>query len=290
MSEKYESYYENKSHTTPEFPYNTYLCSIPLDFSSVDLHWHSEAELIVIKKGRGIVEVDLKAYEVQEGNMLLVLPGQLHAIKQKEEYSMEYENILFETDFIGAGAYDKCGQLLKELFEGRTGYSTMIDQNLSYYAEAIGEINAIDILCSRKIAGYELGVKGHLLSLMYIIISNSTAFLQPSRKSTSVERVKLILSYISEHYSEKISLEDMAKLCCYSKSHFMRFFKMSMGESFTSYLCNYRLKIAAQLLVSTRDTVLEIAEKSGFDNLSFFNRQFKAKYHTTPLKYRKQGC
>jgi len=57
---QYETYYENKSHTMPNFPYNTYLCSIPLDFPKVEMHWHSEAELIVVKKGRGIIEVDLK--------------------------------------------------------------------------------------------------------------------------------------------------------------------------------------------------------------------------------------
>lgn len=48
---KYENYHENKSHTMPDFPYNTYLCSIPLDFPEVATHWHSEAELIVIKRG-----------------------------------------------------------------------------------------------------------------------------------------------------------------------------------------------------------------------------------------------
>lgn len=50
---QYEIYHENKKHTPNDFPYNTYLCSIPLDFKSVNLHWHNEVELIVIKKGQG---------------------------------------------------------------------------------------------------------------------------------------------------------------------------------------------------------------------------------------------
>ena len=40
---EYQNYHEAKSHTTPDFPYNTYLCSIPRDFPSVPLHWHSDA-------------------------------------------------------------------------------------------------------------------------------------------------------------------------------------------------------------------------------------------------------
>ena len=45
----YQNYHETKQHTTAEFPYNTYPCSIPLDFTRVPLHWHDELELIVDK-------------------------------------------------------------------------------------------------------------------------------------------------------------------------------------------------------------------------------------------------
>ena len=55
---EYQNYHETKSHTAEEFPYTTYLCSIPLDFTHVPPHWHMEIELIVIKKGRGTVTVD----------------------------------------------------------------------------------------------------------------------------------------------------------------------------------------------------------------------------------------
>ena len=49
---EYQNYHETKAHTSAEFPYNTYLCSIPLDFPGVPLHWHDEMELVVIKKGQ----------------------------------------------------------------------------------------------------------------------------------------------------------------------------------------------------------------------------------------------
>lgn len=55
---EYQNYHETKAHTSAEFPYNTYLCSIPLDFPGVPLHWHDEMELVVIKKGQGYVSVD----------------------------------------------------------------------------------------------------------------------------------------------------------------------------------------------------------------------------------------
>ena len=72
---QYEIYHENKKHTPNDFPYNTYLCSIPLDFKSVNLHWHNEVELIVIKKGQGLVNVNLVTYTVNAGDVVFVFPG-----------------------------------------------------------------------------------------------------------------------------------------------------------------------------------------------------------------------
>lgn len=46
----YEYYHEKKTHVSVNFPYNTYLCTIPLDFTQVNTHWHNETEFIIIKK------------------------------------------------------------------------------------------------------------------------------------------------------------------------------------------------------------------------------------------------
>jgi len=78
----------------------------------------------------------------------------------------------------------------------------------------------------------------------------------------------------------------MAKLCFYSKSYFMKFFKESMGISFIAYLNNYRLEIAARMLQATDDNILDISSACGFDNLSYFNRSFKAMYKQTPTEFR----
>ena len=72
---EYENYHEQISHGELDFPYNTYLCSIPLDFSQVPLHWHEEMEIIYIKKGQGIVTVDFTSQVVTGPSLVLILPG-----------------------------------------------------------------------------------------------------------------------------------------------------------------------------------------------------------------------
>ena len=81
-------------------------------------------------------------------------------------------------------------------------------------------------------------------------------------------------------------MEEAAGLCYYSKSHFMKYFRQYMGLSFVQYLNDYRLSKAAGLLVSTEDSVTDIAQRCGFDNLSYFNRLFRRKYGMTPGRYR----
>ena len=103
---EYENYHEDKTHVELTFPYNTYLCSIPLDFSGVPLHWHDDMELIYIKKGCGHISVDFKEYHVTAPSLVLILPGQLHSIDQYMDESMEYENIIFSLSMLLPGKYD----------------------------------------------------------------------------------------------------------------------------------------------------------------------------------------
>jgi len=67
----------------------------------------------------------------------------------------------------------------------------------------------------------------------------------------------------------------------------MKFFKETMGMSFIQYLNDYRLEVAAKLLTTTSDDIIDISVNTGFENLSYFNRCFKKKYGTTPGRYRK---
>ena len=86
---------------------------------------------------------------------------------------------------------------------------------------------------------------------------------------------------------EKITIEEIAKVAEFSESHFMRYFKETMGTSFFVYLKDYRLTMASRLLISSESSILDIAAEVGFDNLSYFNRSFKQKYGMTPSQFRK---
>ena len=180
---QYKIYHENKIHTPDDFPYNTYLCSIPLDFQSVNLHWHDEVEIIVIKKGSGIVSVDLTTYSVSAGDIIFVLPGQLHAISQKDNEIMEYENILFKSSLLKSSGYDLCNdKFIQPLFSGSLNICPVINNQTPYYPPVTTAINEIDHLCDLRPYAYQLSSR-HIY-FKYYILSFQTAGKIKSNQST----------------------------------------------------------------------------------------------------------
>ena len=288
---EYQNYHETKAHTLSEFPYNTYLCSIPLDFSLVPLHWHAELEIVVIKKGRGLISVDFDKRPVVSGDIVFIRPGQLHSIEQEESWEMEYENIILKPELFISGETDLCArQYVLPLMEGQFHCGAFLTPALPSYPELSGCISRIDSLCEKRPLGYQLAVKGLLFELLFILISHQNGKeSSPALQSKSLEKMKTILKYVEEHYSEHITIDTMASVSFYSKSHFMKFFKAHMGTGFIEYLNDYRLTIAERLLRTSDASVLEIAEMSGFENLSYFNRIFKRKYGQSPGNRRKSA-
>ena len=144
-------------------------------------------------------------------------------------------------------------------------------------------------LCEERVAGYELGVKAAMLRLLFLLLGQCPKPLHPDSlgpESASDSRLKSVLRLIEAEYSQPLSVARAAADCSLSPSHFMRWFKQKTGSSFTAYLNERRLAAAAEMLRRNDDTILSVAEQAGFENLSNFNRQFKARYGVSPRQYR----
>ena len=284
---EYENYHEKKEHTQVDFPYNTYLCTIPLDFKIVPTHWHDEMELIYVKKGSGIITVDFEEYRLEAPALIIILPGQLHSIKQLEKDRMEYENIIFDPHMLISQKSDTTNEyFFKPLLAGKIAIPSVINLDNSNYGEIITPIDACDSINATKPAGYQLYIKSMLFQFFYILDSKCRDFEAKAGNRSNLEKMKTVLKYMENNYADKITIAEIAKLVNFSESHFMRYFKETIGTSFIDYLKDYRLTMAARLLKSSDSQILNIAIDVGFDNLSYFNRSFKAKYGVTPRKYR----
>ena len=95
-----------------------------------------------------------------------------------------------------------------------------------------------------------------------------------------------LLSFIHDHYTEDISVQDLSDYMGYSEVHTSRLFKQYFGQTFVSYLAHYRMKKAAHLLMYTDQSVREIGKAVGYSNSNYFGKVFHRIYEMTPSEYR----
>ncbi len=289
---EYENYQEKISHGNPLFPYITYLCSIPLDFSYVPIHWHDEMEIIYIKKGTRHYHCGLHTIPGQRRNACTYHSrGQLHSIEQYENESMEYENIIFHPQILLSKQTDTCStDYFSPLMDGTLTIPVLYQPGDPYYKEISACVDANDEISKTKTnpPAYQLFIKSQLFMLFYILFNKCSSRNAQKKDYKSLEKMKLILKFVENNYMEKITIEDVAKEVNLSQSHFMKYFKNTMGTSFIDYLNEYRLTMASRLLISSDSSILDIAAEVGFDNLSYFNRSFKKRFQQTPREYRKR--
>lgn len=98
-----------------------------------------------------------------------------------------------------------------------------------------------------------------------------------------------VVTYINQHYTESINLEDLARMCHLSKTYFISAFKKVVGETPYSYLLKLRISKARILLETTDYTIKEVANGCGFQKTNTFTSHFCTVMHMTPSEYRKNA-
>lgn len=101
--------------------------------------------------------------------------------------------------------------------------------------------------------------------------------------------IRKSLEYISLHYMENISLQDMTKISGLSVSYFGSSFRQHTGYGFVDYLNRIRLEHAKKMLQNTKLKIYQIAQHVGYQNSFYFNRLFKKVEGMTPVEYRNFG-
>ena len=187
-------------------------------------------------------------------------------------------NIQFTEGFLGSDFLQKpelynINQLIKKARRG-----------LSFDARAINSVSSILL----EMPG--LNETRKLLALLDVLSTLSEAegyqYLTPKDyafdHTQDEDRMHSVNRYVYEHFSERISIRDIAMIANMTESSFCRYFKTRTLKSFTKFLNEVRISYACKLLNNDSYSVTDACFESGFTNLSYFNRQFKSIMKMTP--------
>jgi AraC-like DNA-binding protein/quercetin dioxygenase-like cupin family protein len=285
----YTFYKEQNIHGNSAYPFAIYNVKIPETFYSFPLHCHDEVEIIYVCKGKGIITINLKPYIITKGDIAFISPGILHSMEQFEKEPFIYRNIIFDLRMILTYTSDESTlETVLPLMSNKVYFPMLIDKKHSLHISITELLIHMQNIHDTKSPGYELAIKAYILLILYQFTSNNLLLSEINFSKSNTLKLKRILSYIKEHYLESISIQDAARFFGSSPSNFMRFFKNATGTSFIHYLNDYRLNLAKEQLLTTCNSILDIAINVGFNNLSYFNRMFKDKYHESPSSFRKK--
>ena len=103
-----------------------------------------------------------------------------------------------------------------------------------------------------------------------------------------VETIKAIHSKITENFSKRYTIDELSKEFCISPTTLKLYFKEVYGSNISSYLKQYRMKKATEILRTTDNSISQVAYAVGYESQSKFAMAFKEVYGMRPLEYRKK--
>lgn len=290
--EDFMKYEEKKGHGTYMLPFAVYGTLIPNKGTFFPAHWHDEIEVIYAREGHCIYYVNFKPYDLYEGEVLIIPPGVIHSFEQSGTERFIGNSSVFSLNMVNNSTVDVCSsKYFMPLFNNEIVLQIHM-KNGEEHTENIRKIVEKFQKCYYDKADcYEIQLKIYLLEFFKYLFENKL-YENSGKKSSLIkmsDKTKVIITYIEEHFIDKITLEDLAKLTNQSVYNLSHSFKYCTGQSPMEYINQYRLSVAAKKLESTDEPVINIAADTGFNNVSYFNRAFKNKFQMTPTQYRRCG-
>ncbi|MEM1505525.1 AraC family transcriptional regulator [Domibacillus sp. 8LH] len=227
--------------------------------------------LFYIKKGSMHFHYLGQSFTASKGEIVLL------DCKEKNHYHSAEETTFQFIHFTGKHTQDMYNELYKR--KGCVFKLPTEKNNIPHILSLMASNQEIDFEISLQI--YEL--LGNLLE------STRSTFEKREVKAVNIPtEIQAVLAYISEHFSSKITVEQLSEISNLSTYHFCRTFKKYIGTSPHQYLLNYRLIQAKNLLVETSLTVEQISIECGFNGIGHFIKAFsQSTGGITPGKFRK---
>ena len=252
------------------------------EFSFYDkLHLHDEIQLSYIVKGQGTLIVGDTVNSYEKGD-IIVLGGNLpHVFKSENSkqkslmLSLFFTSNSFGIDFFELDEMKIVMPFFKRCVNGFKAKSEL----LAHYFLKLKDQNKLE----RFII---------LLNLLKVLSQNnyqplSTFVYQKKYSDIQGKRMSNVMDFTINNYNKQLFLEEVATAANMTKNAFCKYFKKRTNKTYMQFLTEFRIESACKFLANNADlSIAEIAELSGFNNISNFNRQFKKLKNTTPFSYK----
>ena len=272
-----------------KFPFSMYAKTS--DGRIVNAHTHDNSmQIIEVIGGEVKIQVGTEIIEAAEGDFIYIPPTLIcraDAVSGEaalramifDSSILEANMEKFETEVLYMFHLQSKTRLMP-FKEGHPVHSTLKKYMQRSYDEYV----------SRDVC-YKLPIRANIYLMMTSLLRYYCGSKDDSDRMIyhNVLRMKPVIEYISENYTDKIYIEKLADMINVSSDYFTKMFKDSIGKTPIEYINGLRVNQAMRYLTETDMPMAEIAEKIGFCNPNYFHKIFKQYMDTSPLAYRKSA-
>ncbi len=281
---------EEARHGTPGFPIASYEDDVFR--SAVPWHWQEEWEWILVTRGSLEICLENTRLPLRQGESIFLNSGVLHSVQPSPGGPSVLHSVVFHPRLIGGSLDSVFWQKLVQPFQQPTAPRFILlgpasgwqQESIHCLQEAWDVLAAEDEDFENRVR-YQLS-RGLGLLRRHFPVKAQQPFTQ---EQTAAQRVKTMLRFLQEHFSEEVTLEQIAASASVSESSCLRCFRQVLGTTPIQYLRHFRIEKAAELLLTTNQTAGEVGMACGFSDISYFTRIFRELKGCTPGDFRRQA-
>ena len=276
-------------HGSKAFPCEYYEDIIKaFDLGWLDWHWHKEFEFNIVIQGEVWCKIGNATIKLKEEEGIFINSRVIHSFETPDDGRLK--DILFEPGFIAAETTGIYEQMVSPFLNSESSY-LVLKRDIPWQQEILDCLQECFEIFEKRTAAMQLDIHILVCKIWRQMFSHRQELEELEAAGISMilqARLRLMIHYIEQNYSKKLTLADIALSANISKSEALRCFQSGMQDSPIHYLMKYRLGIAGELLAGTEDRVTEIALHTGFESVNYFCRMFKRRYGVSPGKYRRE--
>ena len=301
----------NGTYESPSYKKNTHICMYHNNLDeNYPPHWHMPIEIVMPIENNYTMVINDQSYELKPYDILFIGSGIIHsaiAPPSGQRYFFQIDvsrlkpinGINAVLSFIGNARLftpdtaPTIHRKLVKLFEEICNeYGASEDFNSMYEndSDTKDDILEIDEISSTTFC--EPIIYAKFLTILTLIGRHHFDSIESSatsqvKKMEYAGKLMAVCRYIDEHFTEDISLEEVAQTAGFSKFHFSRLFKQFTNDSFYKYVNHQRIAYAEELLSNPDLSITQIGIQCGYASTSSFIRMFKLFQNCTPSDFRK---
>ena len=249
------------------------------DNDAEKFHYHDFCEITCILSGNGTYYINGTEYPVQPGDIIIFNQVEPHGWVVKD-HAMEVFVLTFAPEIIADPAGTAADEYLKPFFYLGSHFRNLITASDKRTSEMRGIMDEIFTEMRRREKGFEGMVRADILRILTLLLRHyekegKAPDIDLNEKKRSMKRLEKAVYYINSHYTDNLTLEDVAGKVYMSPSYFSTYFRNVTNRKFSEYVTMLRLNRVQELILTTDRTVSSIAMECGFRNMSNFYRLYK---------------